>query len=113
MTQNAIIQYYSNFIIEKKLNTAKEKKLNAIKSEILEITDFLKLNSNDKNAYSDKDDEIENNFNDTLTLTNIVNYKHNAQSNDELTEIKNELYSLKLLLNKNEKLLKEILLKIK
>ena len=95
------------------MNTAKEKKLNAIKSEILEITDFLQLNNNDKNAYSDKDDKIENSFNDTLTLTNIVNYKYNAQSIDNLTEIKNELYSLKLLLNKNEKMLKEILLKIK
>ena len=95
------------------MNTAKEKKLNAIKSEILEITDFLKLNNNDKNSHSNKDDEVENTLNDTLTLTNIVNCKHKVQSNDDLTEIKNELYSLKLLLNKNEIMLKEILLKIK
>ena len=95
------------------MNTAKEKKLNAIKSEILEITDFIKLNNNNKNFDAIKDDEFESNSNDTLTLTNIVNCEPNVQTNDDLTEIKNELYTLKLLLNKNEIILKEILLKIK
>ena len=95
------------------MNTTKEKKLNAIKSEILEITDFLRLNNNDKNFDADKDDEIVDNSKDTLTLTNIVNCKTKAQTNDDLTEIKNELYKLKSAINKNEIMLKEILLKIK
>ncbi len=95
------------------MNTSKEKKLKAIKSEILEITDFIKLNSNDKNFDLNKDDEIKINTNDTLTLTNIVSSRSSVQTNDDLIEIKNELYELKLLLNKNEIMLREILLKIK
>ena len=95
------------------MNTTKEKKLNAIKSEILEITDFIRLNSNNKKFDTNKDDQIENNSNDTLTLTNIVNCKPSIKKNADLIEIKNELYLLKSLLNKNETLLKEILLKIK
>ena len=95
------------------MNTTKEKKLNAIKSEILEITDFLRLNNNDKNFDSYKDDEVENNFNDTLTLTNIVNCDPGVETDKEFTEIKNELNTIRLLINKNEIILKEILLKIK
>ena len=95
------------------MNPTKEKKLNAIKSEILEITEYMKLNNNDKNLDVVKDDEIEKNSNDTLLLTNIVNAESNTQTNDDFTEIKNELNQLKLLLNKNEIMLKEILLKIK
>ena len=95
------------------MNPTKEKKLNAIKSEILEITEYMKLNNNDKNLDVVKDDEIEKNSNDTLLLTNIVNAESNTQTNDDFTEIKNELNKLKLLLNKNEIMLKEILLKIK
>ena len=95
------------------MNTTKEKKINEIKSEILEIAEFVKSNNNDKYLDANKDDEIKNNSDDTLTLTKIVNCKSNTQSNNDLTEIKNELYALKLLLNKNEKILKDILLKIK
>tara|TARA_B100001059_G_C17286392_1_gene310670 strand:- start:98 stop:385 length:288 start_codon:yes stop_codon:yes gene_type:complete len=95
------------------MNTAKEKKLNAIKSEILEITDFLKLNNNHKNFDADKDKKIEIDSNDTLTLTNIVNREPKALANNDLADIRNELYTLKLLLKKNEMMLKEILLKIK
>ena len=95
------------------MNTTKEKKLNAIKSEILEITEYIKSNNNDKNLDAVKDDEIENNPNDTLLLTNIVNPEYKTQTDDDFTEIKNELNQLKLLLNKNEIILKEILLKIK
>ena len=73
------------------MNPTKEKKLNAIKSEILEITEYMKLNNNDKNLDVVKDDEIEKNSNDTLLLTNIVNAESNTQTNDEFTEIKNEL----------------------
>ena len=95
------------------MKTTKEKKLNEIKSEILEITDFVTSNNKDENTDDNKDSEIENNSNDTLTLTKIVNCEPKIQTTNDLTEIKNELHTLKLLLNKNEMMLKEILLKIK
>ena len=88
------------------MNAAKEKKLNEIKSEILEITNFVTLNEN-----ADKDIKI--NSDDTLTLTNIVNSEHKVETNDDLTEIKNELLTLKSILTKQEIVLKEILSKIK
>ena len=100
-------------LLEKKLNSTKEKKLNAIKSEILEITDFVTLNNIDKNTDVNKDDEIENDYNDTLTLTNIVNSEHKVLNKNDLTEVKDELNKLKSTLIKQEILLKEILLKIK
>ena len=97
----------------KKLKTTKEKKLNAIKSEILEITDFVTSNNKDKNTNVNKDDEIEEDHNDTLTLTNIVNSEHKVLNKNDLTEVKDELNKLKSTLIKQEILLKEILLKIK
>ena len=95
------------------MKTTKEKKLNAIKSEILEITDFVTSNNKDKNTDVNKDDEIENDYNDTLTLTNIVNSEHKVLNKNDLTEVKDELNKLKSTLTKQEILLKEILLKIK
>ena len=95
------------------MNTTKEKKLNAIKSEILEITDFVTSNNKDENTDVNKDNEIENIHNNTLTLTNIVNSEHKIPNKNELTEVKDELYKLKSMLTKQEILLKEILLKIK
>jgi hypothetical protein len=95
------------------LKTTKEKKLNAIKSEILEITDFVTSNNKYKNTGVNKDDEIENDCNDTFTLTNIVNSEHNVLNKNDLTEVKDELNKLKSTLIKQEILLKEILLKIK
>ena len=95
------------------MKTTKEKKLNAIKSEILEITDFVTSNNKDKNTDFDKDSGIENNSNDTLTLTNIVNSEHKVLNKNDLIEVKNELYKLKSMLIKQEILLEEILLKIK
>ena len=100
-------------MVGKKLNTTKEKKLNAIKSEILEITDFVTLNNIDKNTDVNKEEEIENNYNDTLTLTNIVNSEHKVLDKNDLTEVKDELNKLNSSLIKQEILLKEILLKIK
>ena len=97
----------------KKLNTTKEKKLNAIKSEILEITDFVTSNNKDKNTDVNKDDVTENDYNNTLTLTNIVNSEHKVLTKNDLTEVKDELNKLKSTLVKQEILLKEILLKIK
>ena len=97
----------------KKLNTTKEKKLNAIKSEILEITDFVTSNNKDKNTDVNKDDVTENDYNNTLTLTNIVNSEHKVLTKNDLTEVKDELNKLNSSLIKQEILLKEILLNIK
>ena len=88
------------------MNAAKEKKLNEKKTESLEKTNFVTLNEN-----ADKDIKI--NSDDTLTLTNIVNSEHKVETNDDLTEIKNELLTLKSILTKQEIVLKEILSKIK
>ena len=95
------------------MNIAKEKKLNEIKSEILEITNFVTSNKKDENVDINTDKEININSNDTLTLTNIVNGKQKVKTTDDLTEIKNELLTLKSMLTKQEIVLKEILLKIK
>ena len=95
------------------MNTAKEKKLNEIKSEILEITNFVTSNKKDKNADIITDKEININSNDTFTLTNIVNGEQKVKTKNDLTEIKNELLTLKSMLTKQEIVLKEILLKIK
>ena len=95
------------------MSTAKEKKLNGIKSEILEITNFVTSNKKDENVDINTDKEININSNDTLTLTNIVNGKQKVKTTDDLTEIKNELLTLKSMLTKQEIVLKEILLKIK
>jgi hypothetical protein len=94
------------------LSTAKEKKLNEIKSEILEITNFVTSNKKDENT-DINDKEIKINSNDTFTLTNIVNRGQKVKTKDDLTEIKNELLTLKSMLTKQEIVLKEILLKIK
>ena len=95
------------------MSTAKEKKLSAIKSEILEITNFVTSNKKDENVDINTDKEININSNDTLTLTNIVNGKQKVKTTDDLTEIKNELLTLKSMLTKQEIVLKEVLLKIK
>ncbi len=95
------------------MSTAKEKKLNEIKSEILEITNFVTSNKKDENADINTDKEININSNDTLTLTNIVNGEQKVKTTDDLTQIKNELLTLKSMLTKQEIVLKEILLKIK
>ena len=95
------------------MNTAKEKKLNEIKSEILEITNFVTSNKKDENVDINTDKEININSNDTLTLTNIVNGEQKVKTTDDLTEIKNELLTLKSMLTNQEIVLKEVLLKIK
>ena len=95
------------------MNTAKEKQLNGIKSEILEITNFVTSNKKDEKADINTDKEIKINSNDTLTLTNIVNGEQKVKTIDDLTEIKNELLTLKSMLTKQEIVLKEILLKVK
>ena len=95
------------------MSTAKEKKLNEIKSEILEITNFVTSNKKDENAAINTEKEININSNDTLTLTNIVNGEQKVKTTDDLTQIKNDLLTLKSMLTKQEIVLKEVLLKIK
>ena len=95
------------------MNTAKEKKFNEIKSEILEITNFVTSNIKDENADINTDKEIKINSNDTFTLTKIVSGEQKVKTKNDLTEIKNELLTLKSMLTKQEIVLKEILLKIK
>ena len=95
------------------MNTAKEKKLNEIKSEMLEITNFVTSNKKDETADINSDKEIKINSNDTFTLTKIVSGEQKVKTKNDLTEIKNELLTLKSMLTKQEIVLKEILLKIK
>ena len=95
------------------MNSIKEKRLNEIKSEILEITNFVTSNTKDEDSDIHTDKEIKIDSNDTFTLTNVVNSEHNVETKDDLSEIKNELLTLKSMLTKQEIILKEILLKIK
>ena len=96
-----------------KLSKIKEKKLNSIKSEIEEIKKYV--TSNDILDISKKNGtEISNNnVNDTLTLTNIVNEENKVINNRDLDKIKNDLIELKSAVYNNKDLLKKILLKIK
>ena len=95
------------------MNTAKEKKLNAIKSEILEITEFVTSNIKDEDTQIQSDNESHIDPSDTFTLTNIVNSKRKVLTRDDLDEIKDQLYTVKSILTKQELVLKEILSKIK
>jgi len=94
------------------LNNAKEKKLNAIKSEILEITEFVTSNKKDEDN-NHIDNESNTDSSDTFTLKNIVDSKEKVLNKDDLAEIKNELYTIKSILTKQELVLNEILSKIK
>jgi len=95
------------------LSKIREKKLNSIKSEMEEIkksvisTNDLDNSENNKTDYSDNNDE------DTLILTQIVKDKKNYNNNNDLSEIKKDILELKKAIEINEKLLNEILLKIK
>jgi iron-sulfur cluster repair protein YtfE (RIC family) len=88
------------------LNKVKEKKLNAIKSDILEIKDFVISNShnNAKELLVDAD---------TVTLTKIVDVENNGSNPNVLVNIKQDLNLLKSTLIEHERILKEILFKIK
>ena len=95
------------------MNKIKEKKINAIKSEILEIKDFVTSNINDDNfEISDPNNKIDEDSNHTLTLTKIIDYEKNEDNNDLIT-IKKDLDTVKLMIIKQEKVLEEILTKIK
>ena len=95
------------------MNKVKEKKLNSIKSDILEIKDFVISNSINKTTQISSEDNLNNKLDDTITLTNIVDFESNVSNSNVLGNIKEDLNLLKLTLIEHEKILKEILLKIK
>ena len=95
------------------MNKTKENKINAIKSEILEIKDFVTSSMNDENSeISDFNNKIDENSNHTLTLTKIIDSEKNEDDNDLIT-IKKELSTIKSMIIKQERILEEILTKIK
>ena len=95
------------------MNKVKEKKLQEIKSEIAEITDYITTKTDDSQIQNQKSKIIPENSENTLTLTKIVKEQDTNYDSINLINIKNELINVKLLLNKQEKLLQEIFLKIK
>ena len=95
------------------MNKVKEKILQEIKSEIAEITDYITTKTDDSQIQNQKSKIIPENSENTLTLTKIVKEQDTNYDSINLINIKNELINVKLLLNKQEKLLQEIFLKIK
>ena len=95
------------------MSKIKEKKLNTIKSEMEEIKKFIFSNDDLDNSKQNKNDYLNNNDEDTLTLTKIVNKKEKISNNNTLDELKKELIELKNAVNINKNLLNEILLKLK
>ena len=95
------------------MSKIKEKKLNSIKSEMEEIKKFIVSNNESDNSEQKQTDYFNNNDEDTVTLTEIVNGEDKLYNNNNLGEIKKELIELKEAININKRLLNEILLKIK
>ena len=95
------------------MSKIKEKKLNSIKSEMEEIKKFITLNNELDSSEQKQTDYLNNNDEDTVTLTEIVNKEDKFNNNNNLGEIKKELIELKEAININKNLLNEILLKIK
>ena len=96
-----------------KLSKNKEKKLNSIKSEMEEIKHYIVSNNDLDSFEQNKTDVLDNNDEDTVTLTKIVNKEDKFNNNNNLGEIKKELVELKEAIEINKNLLNEILLKIK
>ena len=95
------------------MSKIKEKKLNSIKSEMEEIKKFI-VSKNELDNYEQKQTEcFNNNDEDTVILTEIVNKEDKYNNNNNLNQIKKELIELKEAININKSLLNEILLKIK
>ena len=95
------------------MSKIKEKKLNSIKSDMEEIKKFILSNDELDNSEQNKTDYLNNNDEDTVTLTKIVNKDNKLYDNNNLDEIKKELIELKEAIDINKNLLNEILLKIK
>ena len=119
--QKNVVIYWLNFYTLKSLNIEsdlklskiKEKKLNSIKSEMDEIKKFIVSNNELDSSEQKQTDYSNNNDEDTVTLTEIVNKEDKFNNNNNLGEIKKELIELKEAININKSLLNEILLKIK
>ena len=96
-----------------KLSKIKEKKLNSIKSEMEEIKKFIVSNNELDSSEQKQTDYFNNNDEDTVTLTKVVNKEDKFNNNNNLDEIQKGLIELKEAININKSLLNEILLKIK
>ena len=95
------------------MSKIKEKKLNSIKSEMKEIKEFIVSKNDMENFEQNKTDYSNNNDEDTLILTKIVDKEDKFDNNGYLGEIKKELIELKGAIEINKNILNEILLKIK
>ena len=95
------------------MNKIKAKKLNSIKSEMEEIKKFIVSNNELDNTKQNKTDYLNNNDEDTITLTKIVNKENKLHNNNILGDINKELIELREAIDNNKNLLNEILLKIK
>ena len=95
------------------MSKIKEKKLNSIKSEMEEIKKFIVSNNELDSSEQKQTDYFNNNDEDTVTLTEVVNKGDKFNNNNNLSEIRKELIELKEAININKSLLNEILLKIK
>ena len=78
-----------------------------------EIKKFILSNDDLDSSEQNKNDYLNINDEDTLTLTKIVNKKEKIINNNTLDELKKELIELKNAVNINKNLLNEILLKLK
>ena len=95
------------------MSKIKEKKLNTIKSELEEIKKFIVSNTDLDNFEQNETGYLNNNGEDTVTLTKIVNKENKLHYNKHLDDIKKELQELRETIENNKNLLNEILLKIK
>ena len=95
------------------MSKIKEKKLNSIKSEIEEIKNYILSNNDTVSSDQNEKDYLNNNDENTLTLTKIVNKEEKMSNNSTLDELKKELIELKNEVRINKNLLNEILLKLK
>ena len=95
------------------MSKIKEKKLNSIKSEMKEIKEFIVSKNDMEDSEQNKTDYLNNNDEDTLILTKIVDKEDKFDNNGYLGEIKKELIDLKGAIEINKNILNEILFKIK
>ena len=95
------------------MSKIKEKKLNTIKSEIEEIKNFILSNNVLGGSEQNKKNYSNNNDENTLTLTKIVNKEEKFVNKITLVELRKELTELKNAVDINKNLLNEILLKLK
>ena len=95
------------------MSKIKEKKLSSIKSEMDEIKKFIVSNNDLDNSKQNETNYFNNNSDDTLTLTKIVQNKKYSNNINDLSEMKKDLVELKNAVEINKNLLNEILLRIK